>query len=197
MMHEIIWDYSKIPERKWQWFFVEDHWMEVILGESGLEYVGTDYTCQSGGGYMGGFQTYDEFMDGRALQKMPRNISKEVMDHIKKHRVEGGSTLELVYVHDLESFQLTEVYVQLDEVPIHIKRVQKTRKTTIYNGSIKAGKHEFSFVFVLRSDSAMKKIDGKVSLKIEEGANSLVLKTTKNDKRKIVTEVVQGQVDNK
>ncbi|MGY5872220.1 MAG: hypothetical protein RTV72_08255 [Candidatus Thorarchaeota archaeon] len=44
MKEEKIWDYSKVPERKWQWFFVEDHWMEVILGESDLEYVGTDYT---------------------------------------------------------------------------------------------------------------------------------------------------------
>ena len=25
--------------------------MEVVLGESGLEYSGTDWTCQSGGGY--------------------------------------------------------------------------------------------------------------------------------------------------
>ena len=76
--------------------------MEVDIGESGLEYSGTDWTCQSGGGYMGGFQTFDEFLNGRAIQKMPRKISKEVREHIKKYRTEGGSTLKLIYIHDLE-----------------------------------------------------------------------------------------------
>ena len=141
---------------------------------------------------MGGFQIYDEFMTGRALQKMPREISKEIREHIKKHRVEGGSTLRLVYVHDIEDFQLSEVYVQLDEIPIHIKRVQKKRRTTIYNGNISAGKHEFSFVFVLRSDNDMKKIDGKISVTVQEGTNFVMLKTTKIDSGKIVTEILQG-----
>ena len=138
-----------------------------------------------------GFQTYDEFMNGRAIQKMPRKISKEIREHIRKHRVEGGSILKLMYVHELEGFQLSEIYVHLDDVPIHIKRVQKKRRATIYNGSIKAGKHEFSFVFVLRSENDMKKINGKVSVKVQEGANSVILKTTKNDKGKIVTGIVQ------
>ncbi len=171
--------------------------MEVVLGESGLEYIGTDWTCQSGGGYSGGFQTYDGFLNRHPLQKMPRKITKEVRDYIKEHRVEGGSTLQFYYVHEIDGLQLSEVFVNLDDKPILIKKVQKKGKMTIYNGSIKTGIHQFSFVFVLRSDSAMKKIDGKVSVKVQEGANSVVLKTTKNDKGKIVTEVVQGLVDNK
>ncbi len=197
MKSRLIWDYSQIPERRWKWFFVEDHWMEVVLGESGLEYIGTDWTCQSGGGYSGGFQTYDGFLNRHPLQKMPRKITKEVRDYIKEHRVEGGSTLQFYYVHEIDGLQLSEVFVNLDDKPILIKKVQKKGKMTIYNGSIKTGIHQFSFVFVLRSDSAMKKIDGKVSVKVQEGANSVVLKTTKNDKGKIVTEVVQGLVDNK
>jgi hypothetical protein len=192
MKEETIWDYSKIPERKWKWFFVEDHWMEVVIGESGLEYIGTDWTCQSGGGYMGGFQTFDEFLNKRPIQKMPVKIAKEVREYIEKYRVEGGLTLKLIYVHEIDGFQLSEVYVNLDDTPIHIKRVQKKGRMTIYNGSIKTGKHEFSFVFVLRSENDMKKIDGKVSIKVKEGANSVILKTIKSDKGKIVTEVVQG-----
>ena len=62
---------------------------------------------------------------------------------------------------------------------------------TIYNGSIMTGKHEFSFVFVLQSENDMKKIDGKTTVLIQKGANSVVLKTTQNEKGKIVTEVFQ------
>jgi len=164
--------------------------MDVIIGESGLEYVGTDWTCQSGGGYMGGFQTFDEFLKKGPIQKMPKEIAKEVREYIEKHRVEGGSTLKLVYIHEIDGFHLAEVYVHLDDVPIHIKRVQKKGRMTIFNGSIKPGKHEFSFVFVLRTESEMKKIDGKIAIKIQEGTNSVILKTTQTDKGKIVTEVV-------
>ncbi|MFW9843966.1 MAG: hypothetical protein ACFFEV_05275 [Candidatus Thorarchaeota archaeon] len=191
MDDKIIWDYSKIPEKKWQWDFVEDHWMDVVVGESGLEYIGTDWTCQSGGGYMGGFQTFDEFLNDGPIQKMPRNIAKEVREHIEKYRVVGGSTLKLVYTHDLEGFQLTGVFVHLDDIPIHIKRVRRKGRMTIYNGSIKTGKHEFSFVFVLQSENDMKKVSGKATIKIRKGTNSVVLKTAQNNKGKIVTEVVQ------
>ncbi|MHA1576545.1 MAG: hypothetical protein ACTSU3_04220 [Candidatus Thorarchaeota archaeon] len=164
--------------------------MELEIGESGLEYSGTDWTCQSGGGYMGGFQTFDEFLNGRAIQKMPRKISKEVREHIKKYRIEGGSTLKLIYIHELDGYHISEVYVNLDDTPIHIKRVRKKGRMTIYNGSINPGEHEFSFVFVLRSDSNMKKIDGKESITVKAGVNSIILKTTKNNEGKIVTEIV-------
>ena len=62
---------------------------------------------------------------------------------------------------------------------------------TIFDGSIKAGKHQFSYVFVLESESDIKKIDGKTTIKVQDGANSVVLKTTQSNKGKIVTEVVQ------
>jgi hypothetical protein len=165
--------------------------MDVVIGESGLEYIGTDWTCQSGGGYMGGFQTFDEFLNNGPIQKMPRKIAKAIREYIKEHRIEGGSTLNLVYTHDLDGFQLTGVFVHLDDVPIHIKRVKKKGSMTIYNGSIKTGKHEFSFVFVLETETDMKKIEGKKTIKIKSGTNSVVLKTTQDEKGKIVTEVVQ------
>ena len=42
MKDNIYWDYSNVPKRKWQWFFVEDHWMDLEVDESGLTYYGTD-----------------------------------------------------------------------------------------------------------------------------------------------------------
>ena len=111
--------------------------MSVIIGESGLEYVGTDWTCQSGGGYKGGFQTFDKFLENGPIQKMPRKIAKEVRKYIDMHRVEGSSPLNLVCVQDLDGFQLTEVFVRLNDSPNHIKRDRKKGKITIYIGSIK------------------------------------------------------------
>ena len=62
---------------------------------------------------------------------------------------------------------------------------------TIFDGSISVGEHDFGFVFVLQSESDLKKITGKTTIKIQEGANSVLLKTTQNNKGKIITEVVQ------
>lgn len=189
MKDKTIWDYSHIPERRWQWFFVEDHWMEAVIVESGINYIGTDWTCQSGGGYFGGFQTFEEFLK-RPIQKMPKKIAKEVREHIKEHRIEGGATLRLVYDHEIDDFQLAEVFVHLDDNPIHVKRVQKKGKCLIYDGSIKAGEHRFSFVFVLRSTSAQKKIDGEVHVTVLKGANNAVLRTSQDDEGNLVTEIV-------
>ena len=74
---------------------------------------------------MGGFQTFDEFLKDGPIQEMPKKIAKEIREYIREHRVEGGSTLKLVYTHDLDGFHLTGVFVNLDDVPIHIKRVKK------------------------------------------------------------------------
>ncbi|MHA1577459.1 MAG: hypothetical protein ACTSU3_08875, partial [Candidatus Thorarchaeota archaeon] len=146
MKDESIWDYSLIPERKWKWDFVEDHWMEVVIIESGLNYIGTDWTCQSGGGYFGGFQTFEEFLKD-PIQDMPKKIAKEIRQHIEEHRREGGATLRLDYVHEIDGFELAEVFVHLDDSPIHVKSVRNEGKCVIYDGNIKTGEHSFSFVF--------------------------------------------------
>ena len=190
MKDKTIWDYSHIPKRIWKWFFVRDHWMEVEIAESGLNYFGTDWTCQSGGGYFGGFQTFDEFLTNNPLQKMPNEIAKDVGDHIRKYRTEGGATLRLVYVQDVNGYQLLEVFVHLDDNPIHIKRVREKGEMLIFDGSIKPGKHCFSFVFVLRSVNDQKKIDGEVFVTVQQGANNAVVKTSQDDEGTLITEIV-------
>ncbi|MHA1906923.1 MAG: hypothetical protein ACW98Y_06490 [Candidatus Thorarchaeota archaeon] len=187
MSKDVGWDYSEIPERKWTWNFVEDHWMDCIVNPDGLTYRGTDWTCQSGGGYFGGFQTFEEFLSDRPLQKMPRKTIKEVKDYIFEHRKVGGATLRLVYVHDVQGFKLTGVFVHLDDSPIHVKRVKAEGEMLIFDGSITQGGHSFSFVFVLNSNEEMKKIDGEVRVDIQIGENHAVLKTTEDEKGKLDT----------
>ncbi len=185
-----IWDYSQIPEHEWKWFFVADHWMEVAIVESGLNYFGTDWTCQSGGGYFGGLQTFDEVLTNHPLQKMPKEIANDIKEHIKKHRKEGGATLRLVYVNEVDDFQLSEAFVHLDDNPIHVKRIKKKGEMLIFDGSIKPGKHCFSFVFVLQSASDQKKIDGDVFVTVQQGANYAVVKTSQDDEGTLTTEIV-------
>ncbi len=190
MTDETVWDYSGIPERKWQWTFVEDHWMDLVVDESGLTYIGTDWTCQSGGGYFGGFQTFEEFFK-KPIQKMPKKIAKEVKEYLEEHRKEGGSRLRLIYVHEVEGFLLTGVFVHIDDNPIHVKTVKKNGDMLIYDGSITAGTHEVSFVFVLNSEDSQKKITGEVKIKVQDGCNHAVLKTTEDEKGKLQTELVE------
>lgn len=192
MTDESGWDYSQIPERKWTWFFEENHWMELVVSPSGMNYYGTDWTCQSGGGYFGGFQTFEDFFVKGSIQKMPRKIAKEVREYLKEHRSKGGATLRLVYAHEIEGFQLSGVFVHLDGSPIHIKEVKAQEEMLLYDGSITLGDHCFSFVFILRSADAMKKVNGEIQIQIQVGENHAVLKTIEDDKGNLRTKLVEG-----
>ena len=175
MTDEAMWDYSKIPERKWKWHFEEDHWMELEVDSSGLTYIGTDWTCQSGGGYFGGFQTFEEFLSTRSLQKMPKEIRNEVKEYLLKHRERGGAFLRLLYRHRIDDYQLTGVFVHLDDKPIHVKIVSDMDEMVIFDGSINPGQHQFSFVFIVESKRTKKKISGTFEMVVNDGKNSAVM----------------------
>ena len=85
---------------------------------------------------------------------------------------------------------MLEAFVHLDDNPIHVKRIQKKGEMVIFDGSIRPGKHCFSFVFVLRSVSAQKKIDGEVSITIQTGINNAILRTSQDDEGTLITEIV-------
>ena len=121
---------------------------------------------------------------------MPGKIAKEVGEHLKEYRREGGSTLRLVYVHEVEGFLLTGVSVELNESPIHIKRVRKEGEMLLYEGSITPGNHCFGYVFVLRTKDALRKVVGEVHIKIQDGENHAVLKTIEDDEGNLLTELL-------
>ncbi len=190
-MTDDLWDYSQIPKRKWKWYFEEDHWMELEVDSSGLTYYGTDWTCQSGGGYFGGFQTFEEFLAIHSLQKMPSEIRAEVNDYLLQHRKIGGSFLKLRYILAIPEFHLDGVFVHLDESPIHVKNVENSDDITIFEGSIAPGVHHFSFVFVLKSDESKKKVSGKFEITVQDGKNSVTIETIDDDEGNLLTRFVE------
>ena len=122
---------------------------------------------------------------------MPLEIAKEVRDILKEHRKEGtASTLLLHYTHGFEGFMLTGVFVHLDGSPIHVKEVKETGKTLIYEGSIRPGEHNFSFVFVLKSDDSQKKVEGEVLVNVQPGTNRVLLKTREDQSGILLTNVL-------
>ncbi|MDF1538093.1 MAG: hypothetical protein P1Q69_04240 [Candidatus Thorarchaeota archaeon] len=191
MKDEIGLDYSDVPERKWTWHFEEDHWMDCVVNSVGVNYYGTDWTCQSGGGYFGGFQTFEEFLKKGAICNMPKKTYKEVSQYLKEHRKGGGSTLHFVYVHEIKGFHLSGVFVHLDDSPIHVKEVKAKGKMTIFDGSITPGEHSFGFVFVLVSKDNQKKISGEVQVTVKGGTNQAILKTIEDDNGNLQTEIVE------
>jgi hypothetical protein len=184
---EVFWNYSGIPKKKWRWYFEKYHWMTLELDESGLTYIGADMDCQSGGEYFGGFQTFDQLFEDGPIQEMPQEVTKEVMDFLKKHRKEGGAHLQLYYSYDLHGYHLKGVYIHLDDKPIQVKLVNAENRFLIYDGSISVGPHQFSFLFVLRSESDQKKADDEVTIKVQPGKNKAVLITRMNQDGTIST----------
>ena len=66
------------PTSTWTWHLTPNHWIDLSLGEMGLTYGGTDWDCQSGGGYMAGFQTLREFAEQGPINEMPPDVEAAV-----------------------------------------------------------------------------------------------------------------------
>jgi hypothetical protein len=184
----IIWDYSKVPPRVWRWYFTseEDHWMEVQIESSGLLYVGTDWSVQSGGGYFGGFQTFDEFFWDGPIQKMPEYIAVELREHLETHRVPGGAKLQLLHLNNVDGLVLQGAYVHLDDKPITVSidmLLAQKQKIIFFDGAIGIGVHKISFmlVFKQRRDEKLLKVHGELSFSIAPGTTILQLETTRDE----------------
>jgi hypothetical protein len=182
-----IWDYSQVPPRVWKWYFDQedgDNWMEVHITPSGLTYIGTDWTVQSGGEYFGGFQTFDEFFRDGPIQKMPEHIAAELRKHLLAHRMGDGATLRLLLVGQVDGLVLQGVYVHLDDTPLTIsidETLAKKPEFLIFDGSIGVGGHKVSWVLVYRTkqegEDQVLKVQGEVAFGIQPGEQTILLKT--------------------
>ncbi|MFX1475307.1 MAG: hypothetical protein ACFFCO_07520 [Promethearchaeota archaeon] len=187
---DTLWDYSQVPSRVWKWYLSPDgdHWMEVHIKPSGLTYIGTDWTVQSGGGYFGGFQTFDEFLRDGPIQKMPNHIAAELREHLEAHRVPGGATLRVLHLTRVDDLVLQGAYIHLDDNPITVsidETLAQKREVVFFDGSIGIGDHQLSFVLVFKSkqqgSDALWKVHGEFSFAITPGTKTLLLETIRDE----------------
>lgn len=124
-------------EADWQWDLEPDHWIELFLTDTGLSYVGWDYTCQSGGGYTAGFQSREQFLERGPIAEMPDAIAAQV-----RARLELASRGHAVTI-ELAGPTPDELHLQLDDQPMLL-----TRTTRLFSGSLSAGPHALSGVLL-------------------------------------------------
>ncbi len=187
---DIIWDYSQVPQKVWKWYFnaEEDHWMEVHIKPSGLSYVGTDWSVQSGGGYFGGFQTFDEFFHDGPIQNMPEDIATELRRHLETHRVPGGAKLRLLHRTSVDDLVLERAFVHLDDKPITIsidEALAQKQEVVFFDGSIGIGDHHLGFVLIFKSkrteDGKRWKVRDEFTFSITSGKNTVQLETIREE----------------
>ncbi|MHA2061214.1 MAG: hypothetical protein ACW963_02860 [Candidatus Sifarchaeia archaeon] len=191
-----LWDYSKVPLRTWKWYLNEsdDHWMELEIEPStGLRYIGTDWSCQSGGAYFGGFQTFDEFFRNGPINDMPEEIATELRNHLETNRVSGGSRLLMSHLNTVTDLILWRAYVHLDDKPLLISVDDDSlaeREVVFFEGAIETGEHEISFLLVFKSTKNDKpsqwRVKGEFDFSVTPGTNKVQLKTFRDTEDRIM-----------
>ena len=157
--------------------------MEAHIKSSGITYIGTDWTCQSGGGYFGGFQTFDEFLCDGPIQKMPEHVAAEIRSYLETHRVPGGAKLLLLHLNSLDGFVLQGVYVHLDDKPLIVSTdeiLAHKQEVTLFEGSIGIGDHHISLLLVFRpkaGNKVVQKVPGEFTLIVKPGEQRVRLVT--------------------
>jgi hypothetical protein len=159
-----IYDYSGIPEFTRRWYLSEakDHWIDLVVVESGLNYIGTDWSVQSGGGYMAGFQSFDEFFKNGSINDMPEEITKELKEHLIKHRRKGGAGLLLTHKNELSELVLWRAFVHLDDNPVKIISISEMGNQpefVFFDGALPVGEHNIGFVFIFKKHDKQKEDD--------------------------------------
>lgn len=173
-----LFDYSGIPKFEEQWYLSErdDHWIELKIDERGLTYVGCDYGCQSGGYYMAGFQTFDDFYNKGPIKDMPRDIEIKVKEHLEANRRKGGAVLILKHINNLDDLVLWRAFINLDEKTIKISTIDQMKdetEITFYEGAILPGEHTISFLLIFKEKGKIKesdplwRVDGEIPISIK------------------------------
>ena len=159
-----IYDYSGIPKftRKWYLSESKDHWIDLVIVKSGLNYIGTDWSVQSGGGYMAGFQSFDEFFKNGPINNMPEEIISELKEHLIKYRRKGGTGLLLTHKNELSELILWRAFVHLDDNPVKIVSISEMGnqpEVVFFDGALPVGEHNIGFVFVFKKHDKQKEDD--------------------------------------
>jgi hypothetical protein len=167
--------------------------MDLEIESSGLRYIGTDWSCQSGGAYFGGFQTFDEFLRDGPINDMPEEIATELRNHLETNRMSGGSKLLLSHLNTVADLVLWRAFVHLDDNPIRISAddSQTEREVIFFDGFIETGNHEVSFVLIFKSkkedEDSQWSVKGEFAFSVTSSTKTVQLKTFQSQNGKIMT----------
>ena len=185
-----------MPQKTWNWYLYgrDDHWMDLEIEPStGLRYIGTDWSSQSGGAYFGGFQTFDEFFRDGPINNMPEKIAIELRNHLEIHRVPGGSKLILSHLNTVTDLILWRAFVHLDDKPLRIIVDDDSlaeREVIFFEGAIETGKHEISFLLVFKSkkedEPSQWRVKGEFDFSVASGMNKVQLTTIRDTEDRIM-----------
>lgn len=173
-----MFNYSNIRKFSRKWYLNEEqsHWIDLEVDESGVTYIGTDWSIQSGGGYMAGFQTFEEFFKKGPLNDMPQKYAEELEKHLIKYRQKGGAAILLKHINNIPDIVLWRAFIHLDDKPILISSIGEMgnqKEIVFYDGAITAGKHEVSFMLIFKGRDKQEekdpfwKVDGEFTVSIE------------------------------
>jgi hypothetical protein len=121
----------------WGWELGPNHWMSVTLRASGLRYIGSDWSLQSGGDYAGGFQSFVEFDREGGLHDMPAAVATDLAQHIAK--LPRGHPVRIA----ISGLTPAEVHYHIDDEPLI-----RIADPLLFNGAMWEGAHQISGVMI-------------------------------------------------
>jgi hypothetical protein len=196
------WDYSKVPKLELKWFIVEDHWIDLIVEGTDIKYIGTDWTIQSGGGYMAGFQTADQFLVEGPIEHnhMPDDVKNQLTTHLKKFRIPGGCSLKIIVKSSVSDAILKNAYVQIDGKDVHIPFAVPEKdhdNVTLFNGSVSEGSHKISMLLAFHVSNRVNVLKHTLEHEIQNrlGFYELLFNITGNSIAGLTTDFSIKKVD--
>ena len=153
MSTDVIWDYSEVPPREWEWEYDSNTNISVKLSPTGLAYHGDDDYF---GGYIAGFQSFEDFFREGPLKNMPEKVAMELRKHLETHRKSGGAFLRFHYTNSAGVLKLWRAFVGMDEKTIHAqgnRPPSEAQEEVFFDGSCTTGEHKFRIALVFKDAS--------------------------------------------
>ncbi len=124
-------------DREWIWDIEEGREMRALLTDVGLQYYGYDWISQSGGGYMAGFQSADEFLADGGINGM----SAETQAAIRAVLIErpAGASVRIRVAGETPQ----QAHLQLDGAALMLSGTD-----TLFEGLLPHGPHRIEGVLI-------------------------------------------------
>ena len=189
------WDYSKVPKLELKWFIEEEHWIDLIVESVDIRYIGTDWTVQSGGEYMAGFQTADQFLAEGPIKHnhMPDDVKTQLTTFLEKNRNIGGCVLKIILKSNISDAILKNAYVQIDGkdvyIPFAVPEIDNAN-VTLFNGSVSIGSHKISMLLAFHVPNRENVLKHTIEheIRTQSGLYELIFGITGNSTAGLITD---------